>query len=90
MNARAERERMIETVVSAERRRAPDGRIVPPAAFWDLSPADRDEVFREQLLARALEAAWHPNGLSSTGRIVCERIERLEQLEPEAGGPEGA
>ncbi|RMG48293.1 MAG: hypothetical protein D6718_02060 [Acidobacteria bacterium] len=77
-----DRERLIEAVVSADRRLDPDGRIVPPAAFWDLSPQDREAAFFDQMLARALEAAWHPRGLSTTARRVVERSRRLEQLPP--------
>ena len=88
MNRRSERERLIEAVVSAERRRAPDGRILPPAAFWDLSADDREAAYREQCLARSLEAAWDPRGLSSTGRIVLARIDRLAQLAPGGADPD--
>ena len=78
-----ERDGLVERVVSAARRRAPDGRILPPPEFFDLSPAGREQAYFEQILARALEAAWDERGLSTTGRLVVERAGRLAQLSPE-------
>ncbi|GAB4370089.1 MAG: hypothetical protein Kow0062_04530 [Acidobacteriota bacterium] len=80
-----ERARLIERVVSAWRDRAPGGRIVPPAEFLDLPAGERELAYREQLVARALEAAWDPRGLSTTGRLVVAVARRLGQLAPRTG-----
>ena len=74
MNER-ERDALIEAAVTPNRERDPEGRIVPPPAWWDLSEADCVELFRRQLESRLLEQAVDPRGLSGTVRAVLSKIE---------------
>lgn len=66
----AEREALIEAAAGAHRPLRPGGRIAPHPAWADLDPAGREEAFRAAAVARRLEAALDPEGLSSTGRRV--------------------
>lgn len=72
----SERELLIEQVCSAWRPRTADGSIHAHPAWSDLSDEARREAFEDCVLLRRLEAALHPTGLSSTGRVVMERIAR--------------
>jgi hypothetical protein len=69
-----EREILIEAAVTPHRRIDPEGRIVPPPAWWDLPPEACDEVYRLQLVTRELERALDPLALSGTVRAVLGRI----------------
>ena len=69
-----ETQALIEAAVSAHRERDREGRIVPPPAWWDLAPQDRDTLFVEQAVAREMERAIDREGLSGTARIVLARI----------------
>lgn len=68
------RDALIEAAVTAHRDRDREGRLVPPAAWWDLSPEDAAELFRRQLVTRVLERAADPAGRSTTVRAVLGRI----------------
>jgi hypothetical protein len=74
-----ERDLLIEAAASAHRDRDALGRPVPSPAWYDLSPADREEVHERLLVDRWLERALDPAGLSSTGREVVDRARRLAQ-----------
>jgi len=81
MNARDEQDALIEAALVAFRERDPsNGRIKAAAAFFDLAPAARDELFARQMASRHLERAADPAGLSTTARAVIERTSRLRQL----------
>jgi len=67
-------EALIEAAVAAHRDRDREGRIVPPPAWWDLTPEACEEVFRLQVLTREMEKASDPSGLSGTARAVLARI----------------
>ncbi len=73
MNAR-EVEALIESSVTAHRRRDADGRIEPPPEWWDLPPEALDELHRRQLLARRLERWIDPRGESATVKAVRARL----------------
>lgn len=78
----AEREGLLEEVVSAFRERDPHGAIKASPAFFDLAEADRERAFEEALTARAMEAALHPQGLSSTARAVLRVIRSVRDEGP--------
>ncbi len=65
---------LLEAAVTAHRARDLDGRLVPPPAWWDLAPEALDELFRRQVMAREVERALHPSGLSATARAVLARL----------------
>jgi hypothetical protein len=69
-----ERDVLVESCVTAFRERDPEGRLVPPATWWDLSPEALDELYERQVLAREIERALDPQGLSGTARAALERI----------------
>lgn len=69
-----EQETLVEAAVASHRERDREGRIVPPPAWWDLSPEACDEVFRLQRFTRELERAADPAGRSGTVRAVLARI----------------
>ncbi len=69
-----ERDVLIEAAVGAHRERDREGRVVPPPAWWDLPPGDREELYRIQLLTREMEKAVDPAGRSGTVRAVLARI----------------
>lgn len=65
---------LLEAATTAHRERDLEGRLVPPPAWWDLAPEALDELFRRQVLAREVERALDPEGLSGTARAVMGRI----------------
>lgn len=69
-----EHDGLVESCVASFRERDVEGRLVPPAAWWDLSPEALDELYERQALARELERALDPQGRSGTARAVLERI----------------
>jgi hypothetical protein len=71
-----ERDVLVESCVTAFRERDAEGRLMPPAAWWDLPPEALDELYAQQLLAREFERALDPRGLSATARAVLARIGR--------------
>ena len=68
-----ERERLIEQAASAWRPRGMDG-TRPHPAWADLDLAGRREAYEVARLARRLEAALDPDGLSATGHAVLARL----------------
>jgi hypothetical protein len=69
-----EEEARIEMVAAAWRDRDRDGGVIWHFAWHDLSPGARVEAARLAARQRVLEAALDPQGLSTTGRAVMERI----------------
>jgi hypothetical protein len=70
-------ELLIESLTSAWRDRDADGRAVPPPAWWDLSPEERELAFDAQAATRELERAMDSEGFSGTVRGVLERLLRM-------------
>ncbi len=71
-----EQDALIEAGVGAYRERDLEGRLVPPAPWWDLSPEELDELFRRQVITRELERALDPAGQSATVKAVLGRLNR--------------
>ena len=67
---------LVEEAVGAWRPRDREGGVRGHPAWHDLNRAGRQRVFDETLRQRALESALDPDGLSSTGRAVLDRILR--------------
>jgi len=65
---------LIEQVISAWRPRDRDGVIRGHPAWHDLNDADRQAAYEATLRARQIEAALDSRGLSSTGKMVLQRI----------------
>ncbi len=74
MTERWTREALVEAAAGAHRPRRPGGGVGTSPAWHDLDAAGREEAFRAAALARRLEAALDPEGLSSTARAVLARI----------------
>lgn len=68
------REALVEAAAGAWRPRHPGGSLGPHPAWADLDEAGRREAFDAARVARRLEAALDPDGLSSTARAVVARI----------------
>jgi len=66
----AEREALIEAVVSAYRERDPRGGVRPSPAFYDLDDAGREAAFDAAEAQRTIEAAIDPQGRSATVKAV--------------------
>ncbi len=71
-----ERELLIEAAASAHRPRDPHGVIRPHKAWLDLDADGRTEAFEVAERLREFEAAIDPEGLSTTGRAVLDRIRK--------------
>jgi hypothetical protein len=67
-------ELLIEAALGAHRERDDDGLPRTHGAWRDLTPEGREECFRRQLEARALERALDPRGWNATVRAVMARI----------------
>lgn len=65
-----------EQVLSAWRPRDRDGGVRAHPAWHDLPEQERARAFDQAALARRLEAAMDPEGLSSTARAVLARLTR--------------
>jgi hypothetical protein len=65
---------LVEEAVGAWRPRDRDGNVRGHPAWHDLDEDGRRRVYDETRRQRALEAALDPDGLSSTGRAVLDRI----------------
>lgn len=72
--ADADREALIEQVVSAHRAADPRGELIASPAFFDLDEEDRARAFDETLLSRKLEAALDAEGRSTTVHAILARI----------------
>jgi hypothetical protein len=68
------REVLIEQAAGAWRPRRRDGGVGDLPAWHDLDDDGRREAFEAARLARSLEAALDPDGLSTTARAVLARI----------------
>ncbi len=71
-----DRQRLIEEALTAWRPTAMDGRVRGHPAWHDLDPADRVAVHHAAEQLRQMEAALDPDGLSTTGRAVLDRVLR--------------
>ncbi len=67
---------LLEAAATAYREHDLEGRLLPPPAWWDLSSREKDELFRLQAMAREIERALHPTGMTTTARAVMSRIVR--------------
>ncbi len=67
------REQILEAATTAFRARGGDGLVVN-GAWADLAPEDRVAAFERAVVARRLEAAVDPEGLSAAARAVLSRI----------------
>ncbi len=74
MTPEEERELLIEQVVAAWRPEASDGGVRAHPAWEDLDARGREEAARRAMLARRMEAALDPEGLSATARVVLAKI----------------
>jgi hypothetical protein len=68
-------EALVEAVVSAWRERV-RGEVRPSPAWADLDAAGRVRAYEEAVIARRIEAALDPEGLSGASRAVLARIRR--------------
>jgi hypothetical protein len=71
-----DRETLVEQAAGAFRARDPHGRVLAHPAWHDLDESGREEAFDVAARMRALEAAMHADGLSTTARAVLARIAR--------------
>ena len=69
-----ENDALLEAATSVFRERRADDRILPAPGWWDLPVEAREELFRRQVAARALERALDPRGWSGTVRAVLARM----------------
>ncbi|MDI1445721.1 hypothetical protein [Polyangium sp. 6x1] len=69
-----DRDALIEALASAYRARGALGEVRTHPAFHDLDDAGRAEAFEVAHKQRVMEAALHPEGLSTTARAVLARI----------------
>lgn len=74
-----DRDLLIEAAATAFRPRDPSGHIQSAPAWHDLDDAGRTEAFAHATRLRRLEAAYHPDGLSNTARLLLERIRSTAQ-----------
>jgi len=76
MTTEEERELLIEQVVAAWRPEDRDGGVRAHPAWHDLDDGGRQEAAKRTAEARRLEAALDPEGLSTTARLVLDKIRR--------------
>jgi hypothetical protein len=67
-------ELLIEATAGAWRVRDPNGRPIPPPAWWDLPADAREHAFELQQLTREWERAIDSDGFSGTVRAVLEKL----------------
>jgi hypothetical protein len=65
---------LLESVAGAWRPRDPQGTVRFHPGWYDLDESARLRAFEAASESRALEAALHPQGLSTTARAVLARI----------------
>lgn len=63
---------LLEAAASAYREVDREGRILPPPAWWDMAPEQREQLFQLQLATREMERAM--TGTSGTVSAVLRRI----------------
>ncbi len=66
----------IESVAAAHRERTARGEILAHPVWSDLDGKGRREAFERAIVSRRIEAALHPDGLSTTALAVLRRIGR--------------
>lgn len=76
MTTEEERELLIEQVVAAWRPEDRDGGVRAHPAWHDLDQGGREEAAKRTVEARRMEAALDPEGLSTTARLVLDKIRR--------------
>jgi hypothetical protein len=69
------RQLLVEAAAGAWRPRRPDGGVGSLPQWHDLDDGGRREAFEAARLARRLEAALDPDGLSTTARAVLARLD---------------
>lgn len=69
------RDALIESALSARRERDREGRVEPSPAWWDLGPEAREELYRLQLVTRAMEKAVV--GVTGTVQAVMMKIQGM-------------
>ncbi|RMF41960.1 MAG: hypothetical protein D6751_12980 [Deltaproteobacteria bacterium] len=67
---------LVERVISLWCERSPSGEINSALAWYDLAGNDRERAFRESVVARLIEVALDPRGLSTTASAVIAEIVR--------------
>ena len=72
-----EQDALVEAAVSAHRERDPEGRLQPPAEWWDLPAGALDELFVQQVAAREVERVMDRDGRSTTVEAVIRRIRSM-------------
>ena len=78
MNTPKENELLIEAIAGAWRPRG-RGSLEFHPGWYDLDEKNRDEAFRVTRQLRKMEAALHPDGLSTTVQVVVNRIEEASK-----------
>lgn len=73
---------LIESAAEAFRERNAAGQVLPSAAWFDLSPEDRERLFEAQIAGRAMERTIDAEGLSGTARAVLTRLRRTRAKAP--------
>ena len=73
-----DREALVEAAASAWRPRRPNGAIGQHPAWSDLDEVGRMEAYELARVARKLEAALDPDGMSSTARGVMAKIRKRQ------------
>lgn len=68
---------LIERAVDAFRALNAAGQVLPSAAWFDLTPEDREQLFEAQVASRAMERVIDEDALSGTARVVLGRAAKL-------------
>ncbi len=68
------RDEQISAATTAHRARTVDGQITTSGAWLDLDAAGRRAAFAATVTQRRVEAALHPQNLSTTALAVLQRI----------------
>jgi len=76
MNTPKENELLIEAVAGAWRPRG-RGKLEFHPSWYDLDEKHREKAFRVTQQLRKMEAALHPDGLSTTAQVVLSRIQAV-------------
>ena len=73
MNTPTQTTQLVEAMTTAHRQRDPRSLRFHPA-FYDLDATGREAAYRATLEQRQLEAALDPDGLSTTARLILDRL----------------